>query len=175
MRVVFITTIAILTTCIGCKQYMRYRADAEVTPLEVRPSDQYFTTDDYLRLGMILQKELGRPYKGRSKWEAGIDCSAYTREAFQSFNSMQLPRTVEEQFKVGKEISRNRMKFGDLVFFRTERTGVSHVGVFIGFNQFIHVSTSSGVTINNLSEEYWARRYVGARRVLEPPAEPSGS
>ena len=138
MRVVVITAIAILTTCIGCKQYMRYRADADVTPLEARTSGQYLTTDDYLRLGMILQKELGRPYTGRSKWEAGIDCSAYTREAFQSFNSMQLPRTVEEQFKVGKEVSRNRMKFGDLVFFRTARTGVSHVGVFIGDGMMLH-------------------------------------
>ena len=175
MRVVVFIAIVILTTCVGCRQYMRYRSDADVTPLEARISSQHLTTDDYVRLGMILQKELGRPYTGRSKWEVGIDCSAYTREAFHAFNSMQLPRTVEEQFKVGKEISRNRMKFGDLVFFRTERTRVSHVGVFIGFNQFIHVSSSNGVTINNLSEDYWARRYVGARRVLEPPVEPSGS
>jgi cell wall-associated NlpC family hydrolase len=174
MRGIVITAIAILTTCVGCKQYMRYRPDADVTPLEARSSGQYLTTNDYLRLGMILQRELGRPYQGRSKWEAGIDCSAFTREAFQDFNSMQLPRTVEEQFKMGKEISHNRLKFGDLVFFRTERRGVSHVGVFIGFNEFIHVSTSIGVTINNLSEEYWARCYVGARRVLGPPPEPSG-
>lgn len=175
MRGIVITAIAILTTCVGCKQYMRYRPDADVTPLEAPTSGQNLTTNDYLRLGMILQRELGRPYQGRSKWDAGIDCSAYTRESFQAFNSMQLPRTVEEQFKVGKEVSRNRLKFGDLVFFRTERRGVSHVGVSIGFNQFIHVSTSSGVVISSLSEEYWARCYVGARRVLEPPAEPSGS
>jgi cell wall-associated NlpC family hydrolase len=175
MRVVVVTAIAILTTCVGCKQYLRYRSDADVTPLEARPSGQNLTTDDYIRLGLILQKELGRPHTGRSKWEAGIDCSAYTRDVFQAFNSMQLPRTVEEQFKVGKEVSRYRLKFGDLVFFHTERGRVSHVGVFVGFNQFIHVSTSIGVTISNLSEDYWARRYVGARRVLVPPAEPSGS
>ena len=175
MRGALIIAIAAISTCVGCRQYMRYRPDADVTPLETHTTDQYLATDDYLKLGMILQRELGRPYQGRSKWEAGIDCSAYTREVFQAFNSMQLPRTTEEQFKTGKEVSRNRIKFGDLVFFRTERSGVSHVGVYIGFNQFIHVSTSIGVTINNLSEEYWARRYVGARRVLGPPAEPSGS
>jgi cell wall-associated NlpC family hydrolase len=173
MRSALIIAIAILTTATGCRQYLRYRPDADVTPLETRSSNQYLTTDDYLRLGMLLQRELGRPHTGGSKWDAGIDCSAYTRQVFQAFNSMQLPRTAEEQFKMGKEVSRNRIKFGDLVFFRTERSGVSHVGVYIGFNQFIHVSTSIGVTINNLSEEYWARRYVGARRVLQPPAEPS--
>ena len=175
MRITVFIAAAVLTTIVGCKPYMRYRPDADVTPLEAPVTSQYLSTGDYIRLGSILQRDLGRPYKGRSKWETGLDCSTYTREAFQAFNSMQLPRTVEEQFKVGKEIAHSRLKFGDLVFFRTERGEVSHVGVFIGFNQFIHVSTSSGVIISDLSEDYWARRYVGARRVLERPTEPSGS
>ena len=67
----------------------------------------------------------------------------------------------------GTEVARSRLRFGDLVFFHTNRERVSHVGVYVGFNEFIHVSSSNGVTITNLSEKYWAQAYVGARRVLQ--------
>jgi len=155
---------------VGCAPYPRYRPDADVTPREQRPDDQHLTTAEFIDLAMILQRQLGRPYRGRSKWEAGLDCSKFVRDVFQEFNRTQLPRTAAEQYKEGKEVARSRLKFGDLVFFRTERDRISHVGIYVGFNDFIHASTSNGVIISNLSEEYWARRYAGARRVLDRPA-----
>jgi len=158
----------------ACQPYPRYRPEADFTPREQHPADQFMTTRQYLQLGSILQRQLGKPYTGRSKWEAGLDCSQYTSDAFRQFNGMQLPRTAAEQYAQGKEVARSRLKFGDLVFFRTERDHISHVGVYIGFNEFIHVSTSSGVIISSLSEKYWARCFVGARRILSPTAERTG-
>jgi cell wall-associated NlpC family hydrolase len=163
--ILLLTALALFVA--GCKSYPRYRPDAEVNPQETRPDDQYITTSDYMRLGMILQRSLGKPYKGRSKWEEGVDCSKFTRDVFEEFNKTTLPRTAAEQYQEGEEVPRTRLKFGDLVFFRTERDRISHVGIAIGFGEFIHASTSRGVIISKLGEEYWAKRYVGARRVLQ--------
>ena len=152
----------------SCAPLPRYRKDPVNKPLEVnKPGDGKFLTNDYIRLGLILQSHLGKPYRGRSKWEEGLDCSKFTCEVFEAYNKTMLPRTVAEQFKVGQRAPRRLLKYGDLVFFRTDRSPVSHVGVYIGHNEFIHASTSHGVIISNLNEKYWAERYVGARRILK--------
>lgn len=164
-----LTILVALVVLGGCTPYPRYRAHADVTPREQRPDDQQLKTNDFIRLGMILQRQLGKPYRGRSRWEPGVDCSKFVSDAFREFNKTSLPRTVAEQFKEGVNVARRRLRFGDLVFFRTERDRVSHVGVYLGFNEFIHASTSRGVIITNLSEDYWAKRFAGARRILQPP------
>jgi cell wall-associated NlpC family hydrolase len=161
-------TFGLLLLIVGCAPYPRYRTHSNVMPKEQRPQDQYLSTSQYLKLGMILQRQLGKPYKGRSKWEPGLDCSKFTRDAFRDYNQTILPTNAAGQFKHGKEVTRHRLKFGDLVFFRTERDKISHVGIYIGFNSFIHASTSRGVIISEMSQKYWAQRYAGARRVLEP-------
>jgi cell wall-associated NlpC family hydrolase len=155
-----------LTTLASCSSYPRYTKDPAVTP-EQQISPGQMTTKEYIRLGQILQKYLGKPYAGSSKWEPGLDCSKFTRDVFREFNGTQLPRQAEDQFKAGRQANRRRLKFGDLVFFRTDGHSISHVGVYIGYNEFIHVSSSRGVIISGLSEKYWAERYVGARRILE--------
>lgn len=153
---------------VGCSPYPRYRKDPVNKPREtIKTTDGRFLTDNYIRLGLILQSHLGKPYRGRSKWEEGLDCSKFTYEVFEAYNKTILPRTVAEQFKVGERAPRRLLKFGDLVFFRTDRSHVSHVGVYIDYNEFIHASTSRGVIISNLNEKYWAERFVGARRVLK--------
>jgi hypothetical protein len=122
--------ILLMLAGIGCVPYPRYNPEAEFTPREQRGNDQFMTSHEYIQLGMILQRQLGRPYAGRSKWEEGVDCSQYTRDAFREFNGLQLPRTVAEQFTQGTEVARSRLRFGDLVFFHTTRERVSHVGVY---------------------------------------------
>lgn len=152
---------------VGCSPYPRYRKDPANKPREVNTREEgTFRTNDYIRLGLILQSHLGKPYRGRSKWEDGLDCSKFTCEVFEEFNNTRLPRTVAAQFRAGERASRRRLQYGDLVFFQTQRSGVSHVGVYVGHNEFIHASTSRGVIISNLNEKYWAERFVGARRIL---------
>ncbi len=164
-RISAFTVLLVLT--VGCSPYPRYRQDPVITPEASQQTSEHLSTTQYIRFGLILQSYLGKPYSGTSRWERGVDCSAFVQEVFRKFNSTVLPRTVEDQYKLGRDVPRNRVKFGDLVFFRTERYRVSHVGVCLGYNEFIHASSSRGVIISNLSEEYWARRFVGVRRVLD--------
>ncbi len=163
-RILLLMLLVLIT---GCKSYPRYRTGGEVLPPEIDQSEVKHTTNDYLRLGTILQSYLGKPYSGRSKWEDGVDCSHFTRSVFRRFNKFELPRTVAEQFKAGRSVHYNRLAYGDLIFFKTERNRVSHVGVFVGDGQFIHASTSRGVIISYLNEKYWAQRWSGARRILD--------
>jgi lipoprotein Spr len=117
---------------------------------------------------MILREYLGKPYRGQSRYDVGVDCSMFTRDVFRSYNRMELPRTAAEQFKAGRDVPHGRMMFGDLVFFRTERNNkITHVGIYVGDNEFIHASSSQGVIISGLSEKYWAKAYVAGRRILD--------
>ena len=153
---------------VGCTPYPRYNPYPAELPQDPSPNRDFLTTREYLRLGLIMQRYLGRPYAGSSRWDPGLDCSKFTSDVFRSFDNTMLPRTAAEQYKEGEEVPRNRLRYGDLVFFRTERTGISHVGIYVGFNEFIHVSSSRGVIISDLRETYWAKRYVGAKRILKP-------
>jgi lipoprotein Spr len=75
-----------------------------------------------------------------------------------------LPRTSREQAAYCKEIQKEELKEGDLVFFNTGR-GISHVGLYMANNKFVHASTSMGVVISSLDEPYWKRRYVKSGRL----------
>ncbi|MEW5994480.1 MAG: NlpC/P60 family protein [Candidatus Zixiibacteriota bacterium] len=156
----------LLAALVGCTANPRYRTGGAERPAEVRQRPGGLTTNDYLRLGTILQDYLGRPYKGRSIFVRGVDCSFFTQEVFDKFNRTELPRTVARQFQQGREVAYRHLAVGDLVFFRTEGGKVSHVGIYVGQGQFIHASTSRGVIIDSLKEKYWARCYAGARRIL---------
>ncbi len=163
--IIRITTLACLLL-VGCSPYPRYRPGGPETPPVAQSAQGKYTTNDYIRLGDIIQSYLGRPYRGASKYAEGIDCSLFAREVLAKFDKIELPRTVKDQFKMGREISRKLLKYGDLVFFKTDRNHVSHVGIYVGYNEFAHASTSNGVIISGMRERYWADRFVGARRIL---------
>ncbi len=159
--------IILLALMTGCAPYPRYKKYAPTTP-EQKPDDNgTLDSNGFLRFGQILQKYLGRPYKGRSEYVDGMDCSKFTQTVYREFNKTLLPRTAEDQFSFGREVPYNRLSFGDLVFFETERGKISHVGIYIDHNEFIHSSSSRGVIISGMNEEYWSHRYRGARRVLK--------
>lgn len=108
---------------------------------------------------------LGVPYLWGGTTPNGFDCSGYTQYVFRA-HGITLPRSSSQQYTVGTYVSKGNLKPGDLVFFDVEGNGISHVGIYVGNNQFIHCSTSKGVVITSLSSTYWAPRYYGARRVL---------
>ncbi|WON76989.1 NlpC/P60 family protein [Serratia sp. UGAL515B_01] len=106
----------------------------------------------------------GVRYKLGGNSQKGIDCSAYIQRIFKDEFSFILPRTTHEQIKLGTRVAINELDTGDLLFFKTSSREL-HVGVYIGEGQFIHASTSTGVTISELDNTYWKERYKQARRI----------
>ncbi|WP_439212410.1 bifunctional murein DD-endopeptidase/murein LD-carboxypeptidase [Duffyella gerundensis] len=107
----------------------------------------------------------GVRYRMGGTTKGGIDCSAFVQRTFRDQFGLDLPRSTWEQKDTGKEITRTKLRPGDLVMFRAGSTG-RHVGIYLGNDNFVHASTSSGVMISNLNDSYWKRRYTEARRVL---------
>jgi cell wall-associated NlpC family hydrolase len=113
---------------------------------------------------------LGTPYRfGGSSPEAGFDCSGLVRHVFASVLSWELPRRSEEISGVGQPVARTELQPGDLVFFDTLRRAFSHVAIYIGEGRFVHAPARNGrVRIEGLDDRYWAARFSGARRMIEP-------
>lgn len=107
---------------------------------------------------------LGVPYVFGGSSPSGFDCSGYVQYVFASCG-ISIPRTADVQFEVGTPINRSELQPGDMVFFSTYEPGPSHVGIYIGDDQFIHASSTGCVKITPLSKQYYVERYLGARRV----------
>lgn len=103
--------------------------------------------------------------RGGSDPKTGFDCSGFVRYVYQHSLGAILPGNSASQFDAGANVARSDMKIGDLVFFRTHGKRVSHVGIYLGDNRFIHSpSTGKRVSVSSLDEAYWAHRFAGARR-----------
>lgn len=108
----------------------------------------------------------GTPYRLGGTTKKGVDCSAFSQFLFTSVYGLSIPRTAREQYNLTNRISRTELKEGDLIFFNT-RGGVSHVGVYLQNNKFVHASTSGGVMISDIFDEYWVKRFVGVGRLKD--------
>ena len=106
---------------------------------------------------------MGTPYVWGGERPGGFDCSGYVQYVFAE-HGYRIPRTADIQYNVGKAVKRGQEKPGDLVFFETYAPGASHVGVYLGRGYFIHASSSRGVTVDRLATEFFAQRYLGAKR-----------
>jgi len=109
---------------------------------------------------------LGKPYAYGAAGPNAFDCSGFVLYVYQQ-SGLKLPRVASQQAKAGIAVSRNALQPGDLVFFNTVGKGISHVGIYLGSNDFIHASSGKGkVVITSLNNEYYRTRYVTARRLL---------
>jgi cell wall-associated NlpC family hydrolase len=121
------------------------------------------------KLLLFIEQWYGAPYHYGGINKDGIDCSAFVSLLLSNvYNVNQLPRSSADQFKATRRISKKDLKEGDLVFFHTLGKGnrVTHVGVFLYNNRFVHASIA-GVQISDLGEGYYMHHYVGAGRVVE--------
>lgn len=110
---------------------------------------------------------IGTPYRSGGSSEAGYDCSGFVMAIYKQKTGVSLPRSAEYQAAATQKISPKDLEPGDLVFFNTQHRSNSHVGIYVGDNQFIHSpSTGSRVRLEDMRQTYWNKRFDGARRVL---------
>ena len=94
----------------------------------------------------------------------GIDCSALTRRVYREVFSFELPRVTKDQIKVGRHVSRNNLKPGDILYFRPDGK-YNHTAVYLGNSLFINASSSKGVILSSLEHSYWSKYFVHGVRV----------
>lgn len=109
----------------------------------------------------------GVRYRSGGNTHSGVDCSGFTVAVYAAAYGLTIPRVSRDQYKTCRKISTTDLQEGDLVFFNTNGRGVSHVGVYLGNNKFMHASVSRGVMVSDLFESYYMKRFVGAGRIDE--------
>jgi cell wall-associated NlpC family hydrolase len=113
----------------------------------------------------------GVPYRLGGADTGGFDCSGLVQYVF-ALHGLGMPRVVRDQVRLGQPIALDALEPGDLVFFETEDARVSHVGIAIGGDQFVHAPNARGVVrVNRLTSGYWAERVVAARRLIASPSD----
>lgn len=112
----------------------------------------------------FIEEWYGTHYRMGGTTKKGIDCSAFSGTLLSTIYSFDMPRTAREQYKVCEKINKEDLMAGDLVFFNT-RGGVSHVGVYLTNNCFVHSSSSDGVKISSLDEAFYSKKFIGGGRV----------
>ena len=153
--------ISILLIClliIGCQSTARFRAQRNKPVVQ---SGTVKVTD----LESFVHDWLGVPYKFGGNTRQGIDCSGFTSLAYQQCFHKSIPRKSSDQFEQGRRVAGRNLRTGDLLFFSNVRYGnVDHVGIYLDDDRFAHATESDGVTISQLSEDYYAERFIGACR-----------
>ncbi len=109
---------------------------------------------------------LGTPYVYGGISKKGTDCSGMIMTMYKTIYNLSLNRSANDMQKDVRFIDLNKAKLGDILFFKINGDRVSHVGLYLGNNRFIHATTNKGVIISNLSEDYYSKRYYKCGRIL---------
>ncbi len=137
-----------------------------ITPVPAPPSSGAAEDVLFTALGLV-----GTPYRyGGNTPDSGFDCSGLIGYVFRGAAGLSLPRTTREMSNVGgAAIRRDALQAGDLLFFATNGgRGVSHAAIYVGEGRFVHAPSSGGtVRLDSLSNSYWQRTYLSAKRILD--------
>ncbi|HGM0528056.1 TPA: C40 family peptidase [Neisseria gonorrhoeae] len=149
------------------EQILRQFAEDEqpVLPVNRAPARRAGNADELIGSAMGL---LGIAYRySGTSVSTGFDCSGFMQHIFKRAMGINLPRTSAEQARMGAPVARSELQPGDMVFFRTlGGSRISHVGLYIGNNRFIHAPrTGKNIEITSLSHKYWSGKYAFARRI----------
>lgn len=108
---------------------------------------------------------MGVPYRSGGNTKAGVDCSSFTMQVFEQCYGWKLPRTSKQQYGFCERTDTAALSYGDLLFYATRGRSVSHVGIYLGNGKFVHASVSSGVTVSDVADPYYQKRFVSAGRI----------
>jgi cell wall-associated NlpC family hydrolase len=118
------------------------------------------------RLVAYIMEWVGTPHKDNTQSEKGTDCSGFVQAVYHDAHGIELSRSSRDMYENDvQKISKHDLQEGDLVFFNTFGSDISHVGIYLKDGKFAHTSTSRGVTVSSLQERYYQKNYRGAGRV----------
>ena len=142
-------------------------SNKKITEKYSKLKDSNIPLTDREKILFEIASYLNTPYQYGGNDRSGIDCSAFTQNVLQKSIGLHLPRTAREQYLAGEFVKNmSDLKFGDLVFFDTSKNSYpGHVGIYLGDDRFAHSSSSSGVIISNLKNQYYSSKFIGGRRI----------
>lgn len=151
-----------LSSCHTSAPRLDYRALARASirlGMDIGPNDNHL-------LYLTAAEWIGTPYRSGGHSKGGTDCSGLAGEIYRKVYRMRLPRSTGEQMKACRKVARRKLKEGDLVFFHNgkSRKKVTHVGIYLKDGRFVHASTSQGVIVSSLDEDYWHRCWMRGGR-----------
>lgn len=117
------------------------------------------------KLIMGIAEWLGTPYVYGGCTKEGTDCSGFVKTLYKEIYHVDLNRSAADLFKNVSEVRKKNLKAGDLVFFKINNKKISHVGIYISNNKFVHAATSKGVMVSDLTEAYYLKYYYTAGRI----------
>ncbi|MFA5620092.1 MAG: C40 family peptidase [Weeksellaceae bacterium] len=160
---ILILSVFLVSSCSSRKK-ISYKSSSHT-----KKTERSFSSKDAGKVLKEAYRFVGTPYRYGGTTNKGMDCSGLVINAYDVVG-INMPRISKDQAKEGKEIKLKDVREGDLVFFNTSGSGISHVGIVDkvknGEIYFIHASTSQGVIVSTLENEYWKKRFVKATRVL---------
>ncbi len=164
----------IATLCLGvlaAPAIADEKSDSASTPALTTSSQTFFQRYTQSAQELVIKglEFVGVRYRrGGTDPDTGLDCSGFVRHVFQESLGLALPRSAKDMSQVGEKVENTELRPGDLVFFNTMRRTFSHVGIYLGNNQFLHSPRPGGeVRVEDIRQSYWVSRYNGARRILE--------
>lgn len=123
--------------------------------------------DPVMKLKAVAEPLLGSPYRSGGAATTGFDCSGFVLTLLRSFGQTITGRSSPDFWKQGAPVNKARLQAGDLLFFSDHRRSIGHVAIYLSDGKFVHASVGSGVIVSDLDEDYYRRRYKGARRLTE--------
>lgn len=151
-----------LTGCRTAAPPLDYRAlvrAADRLGVDIGPKDHH-------ALYLEAAQWIGTPYRSGGQSRKGTDCSGFVRQVYKKVYGIDLPRSTTEQVEEGKRVRRRKLREGDLVFFHgSKRRRANHVGIYLKEGKFVHASTSRGVMVSRLDEDYWDEYWLRGRRI----------
>jgi lipoprotein Spr len=169
----------VLTISVGCASHPRYTSSqvetrnqpasedkgrGEKEPLSFRAESE--TEIDQTKMGRIIESYLGTTYKKGGADKKGMDCSGFVMKVYKEYAGFELPHDSRKLFKLVREVDKEKLRYGDLVFFSDSGILPSHVGIYSGERKFVHSTKGYGVIVSSLNEDRYRKSYMGARRVI---------
>lgn len=155
--------IFILSSCRTSAPRLDYRSVARasiVLGIDISLEDNH-------KLYIEVANWIGTPYRAGGDSKRGTDCSGLAYQVFRKVYHTQLPRNTEDLKKESNKVAKRNLREGDLVFFTSTRSGkkVAHVGIYLKSGKFIHASTSKGVIVSSLDENYYTKHWISGGRI----------